>query len=90
MTNLTPSFSDANGDANRGSDPVGCCRSARRVCIQEAAPDGSCRVMGAFWKCGRWCKLPRGFESLSLRQILYGIRDMVIHCKHDPDRRKRS
>jgi len=45
-------FSDANADANRRSEPVGCCRSDRPVCIQETVADGSCRVMRAFWKCG--------------------------------------
>jgi hypothetical protein len=36
--------SDATADANRRSEPVGCCRSACHVCIQETVRDGSSRA----------------------------------------------
>jgi hypothetical protein len=54
--------SDANADANRRSDPVGCCRSDRLVCIQETVPDGASRALYAFWRCGWWGNPARGFE----------------------------
>jgi hypothetical protein len=52
--------SDANADANRRSEPVGCCRSNCPVCSQETVPDGSCRVTYAFWKCGWWATRHEG------------------------------
>jgi len=45
---------DAKADANRESEPVGCCRFDCPVCIQQSVPDGCCRITYAFWKCGWW------------------------------------
>jgi len=69
---LAEQQSDANADANWGSEPVGRCRSDCPVCIQETVPDGASQATNAFWKMRLEGNPPRGFESLSLRISLIG------------------
>jgi hypothetical protein len=72
--------SDANADANWGSEPVGSGRSDRRVRIQETAPDGACQVAYAFWKCGIPGKPVSRVRIPLAPDCSYSIRDLASGC----------